>query len=221
MKPKIKIAVAVAGFVGAAVVHYLGANGGWPLSFDPEPHRASGVIIAQETLKLLRPGGKLYVVARDTSNFGCPAAVFQLEAFQGAIAAAHASIDSFESIPVDPLRPLQAPSGDLYDLMRTAPQGSVIVSFMGPPILSEEQWNKIGELKAANVAFCPGSVPAQSDLRALVERQRVSLGVIDRTPRPDANTARGSERAIFDHFFATVTPANTGALPKPGEPTAP
>jgi hypothetical protein len=213
LKPKAKVVVGIVVFIGASLVYYFGTHAGFPPSFSEEPHRASGVIMAQEALKFLRTGGKLYVVARDTTNFKCPAADYQLEGFKKAVADAHAGIDSVESIPVDPLRPLQAPPGNYFDLMRKAPKGSVIVSFMGPPVLSDEQWDKLGELKVVNVVFCPGATPAQSELRSLFDRQVVQLAVIDRSLRPEVGVVRGSEKAIFDENYILVTAGNSGVVP--------
>ena len=89
---------------------------------------------------------------------------------------------------------------------------------MGPPVLNDEQWSAIGELKASNVAFCPGEIPAQSNLRSLLERQKVALAVVDRPPSPEQNSAGGSERAVFNRFFEALTPAEPGPASTPTAP---
>ena len=64
MTPKTKIVAAGSGLLASGLLYFLGTLEGWPLSFAREPHRAAGVVMAQEALKLLQPGGKLYVIAR-------------------------------------------------------------------------------------------------------------------------------------------------------------
>jgi len=218
MSPKTKIVAASSGILASVLIYFAGTLEGWPLSFAKEPHRAAGVVMAQEALKLLQPGGKLYVITRDTANFDCPAPRVQSQAFLQTVAEAHTAVDSIETIGTDPLRPLQAPYGIYSDLMRRAPKGSVIVSFMGPPVLNDEQWSTVGELKVSNVVFCPGDIPAQSNLRSLLERQKVTLAVVDRPPSPEQNSTGGSERAVFNRFFAALTPAEPGPAPAPATP---
>ena len=64
-----------------------------------------------------------FTSSRDTANFDCPAARFQLQAFRQTVADAHAAIDSIETVATDPLRPLQTPFGTYSDLMRRASKG--------------------------------------------------------------------------------------------------
>jgi hypothetical protein len=156
--------------------------------------------MAQQALAWLEPGGQITIITRDTTTFKNPASDIQLAGFRKAINQAHAAIRSIHELQVDPLRPIAVPSSDFCEVIRNTPQGSVIVSFMGPPVLTGADRSRLGEIQPAIVAFCSGSLPESVDLRSLFEEGLLQAAVVvDR---------RGSEQA-----FLTLTATNLADVP--------
>src|SRR5437868_85039 len=91
--------------------------------FDKALHVEIGRTLAAESLKLLKPGGKLTIIARDTTIYSQPAMAGALAALQHEFRRAGAEVRSIELIQLDPLRPAEVPSGDFYELLRRLPQG--------------------------------------------------------------------------------------------------
>src|SRR5262249_110499 len=153
-----KVITSIAGLVtlGGVVTIYLTARGGFGPRMDPKPHEAAGQVLAQQALALLKPGGEITVLARDTSAFRNPAVDVVVQSFREGIQRAHGSIKTVQRLQVDPLRPVEVPAGDFFELIRKTPKGSVIVSSMGPPLLSEGQRMRLGEINPSIVAFCSG-----------------------------------------------------------------
>ena len=129
------------------------------------------------------------VITRDTTTFENPATDVQMASFRKTLREARVIVGSVQSLQVDPLRPVEVPSGDFQEMIGKAPKGSVIVSFMGPPpLLSSAQRRRLEETKPAIVAFCPGSIFRLCLNRACC-RQRSSAGGIrpHRPPGPKAS----------------------------------
>jgi hypothetical protein len=197
---------------GAGLVILFSVQGGFGPSFDAQPHQATGVAMAQQALALLKPGGQLTVIARDTSTFKNPAAEVQLASFRKTLAKVGAKIAVWQALQVDPLRLVEVPAGDFLELLRKTPPGNVIVSFMGPPMLSEEQRLKLPETKAAVVAFCSGSLPERVDLRPLFEQGLLQAAIVSK-PNVSAGPRPASLQQCFDDHFMVVTPSNLASLP--------
>ncbi len=170
--------------------------------------------MAQQALRLLQPGGQLILIARDTAAFKNPATDVQLASFRKTLRKARVSVGSIQSLQVDPLRPLEVPSGDFQELIRKAPKGSVIVSFMGPPpLLSPVQRQHLGESRPAIVAFCPGSVPERVNLPALFEQGLLQTAVVSRRNRAAAPaTPNGGLQGWFDQEFVGITSGDAAGL---------
>jgi hypothetical protein len=199
---------------GAAAAIFVSTQGGFGPSFDQRPHQAVGLAMAQQALGLLKPGGQITVIARDTSTFKNPATDAQLASFRQAVTKANAKISSIQSLQVDPLRMVEVPSGDFLELLRKTPPGNVIVSFMGPPLLSEEQRVKLPEGRAAVVAFCSGSLPERVDLRPLFEQGLLQAAVVSKREVAPGPIPADLQRC-FDRFFVMVTPSDLASLPSP------
>jgi hypothetical protein len=210
-----KVIQGIAGVVtlGAAVVGCLILRGGFPPRLDARPHEAAGWYMAQQTLRHLQPGGQVILIARDTTAFKNPATEVQLASFRKVLRKARVTVGSTQSLPVDPLRPLEVPPGDFQELIRKAPKGSVIVSFMGPPpLLGPVQRQHLGETRPAIVAFCPGSVPERVNLPALFEQGLLQTAVISRrNPSASAATPKGLQ-GWFDQAFVGITSADAASL---------
>ena len=189
------------------------------LFFNPRPpainrplHKRVGEVLAAEAIKLLEPGARLIVIARAKEPFQVPAAAAQLDAFLRTIGKAGKNVTTTRLLTVDPLRVTSVPPGDFFDLMRQAGSNDVIVSFLGPPLLGDEQLNKLAGKRPRILALCSGAMPLQVDLRKMFERQLLLAAVISRTNAPAQATASSAE-AAFDQMFQIVTPANVAELP--------
>jgi hypothetical protein len=154
--------------------------------------------MAQQALAWLEPGGQITIITRDTTTFKNPASDIQLASFRKTINQAHAAIGTLRQLQVDPLRPISVPSIDFCEAIRNTPQGGVIVSFMGPPLLTDAERSGLGEIQPAIVAFCSGRLQELVDLRALFEHGLLKAAVVD---------CRDSNRS-----FQTLTATNLAEL---------
>jgi hypothetical protein len=163
-------------------------------------------MLARQALALLKPGGRIIIISRDTAAFKDPAAEIQLAGFKKELRKARAVIGSVRAIQIDPLKPVEAPAGDFLELIRHTPPESVIVSFMGPPLLSEAQASQLGATKPGIVAFCSGSLPDRLDLRWFFERGLLQAAILSRrNPLPSLPKDR---QGWFDRCFLAVTTAD-------------
>ncbi len=192
--------------------------GGMPPRVDTRVHEEIGRALAQEALQLLKPGGKIAVVTRDTDAFKQPAADISLQSFAREVGRAGASLAAVQKLQDDPLRPVQVPGGDFFELIRRGAAGDVIVSFMGPPLLTEEQRSSLGEIKPRIVAFCPGNLPAYINLRLLAEQKLLHAALLSRPQKPGPATAAATQ-ATFNDLYVRADAAQLVRLPAlAGEP---
>ena len=209
---RITATVALAVTLGASASIYFSVWGGFGPGIDRASHEASGSMLAQQALSLLKSGGEITVITRDTSTFKNPASDIQLESFRKQLRAARAPIHSILALQVDPLRPVQVPPGDFFELIRHTPQGGVIVSFMGPPLLSEAQRLQLGKLKPAIVAFCPGTMPSVLDLNALFRQGLLDVAVVETTSLAGSLREGATRSGNSGHSFAAISRANLAEL---------
>jgi hypothetical protein len=201
--------------IGSALAIVCSVSEGFGPRLDPAPHEAAGRVLARQTLSLLKPGGRITVISRDTLTFQNPASDIQFAAFRKELSKAGVKVDSVEAIQIDPLRPAAVPSGDFFQCIKNSANGSVVVSLMGPPVLTEPQLAQLGQVKPAIVAFCSGAVRDQVDLRGLFSQGLLQAAVVSKRnvsikPGPAQN-----EREAFDRQFVEVTAANLTALSNP------
>jgi hypothetical protein len=206
---KIIQGAAVAITLGALGTIALTSAGGFPPRVDSKPHEAAGWAMARQALTLRKDGGQIVVITRDTSAFKNPAADIQLASFTKELRKAKVTISRIEALQVDPLRPVEVPPGDFLEWIRKAPEGSVIVSFMGPPLLNRAERAQLKEIKPHIVAFCSSSLPDRSHLRVLFEQGLLHAAVVSRRTPPSSAKPHGLQ-GWFDHAFVTVTAANVG-----------
>jgi hypothetical protein len=201
-KTVIRIAI---GVVIIAAWFFVGVSlkGGLGPHVDADPYEVSGALMAQQALALLESGGQIAIIARDTTTFSNPASDIQLASFLKTIEQAHATIGTIRKLQVDPLRPIAVPSSDFCELIRNTDRGSVIVSFMGPPRLTDRERAGLGAIQPAIVAFCSGSLPELVDMRSLFAQGLLEAAVVDK---------RGSEQP-----FLMLTASNfSGASARQG-----
>jgi hypothetical protein len=199
--------------LGSWALIYFTAHGGGGPGINPKPHEAAGSVLAQQALTLLKPGGQITVIARDTSTFKNPASDILLRSFRKTIEQGGGSVASLQLLQVDPLRPVEVPGGDFFERIRKTPKGNVIVSLMGPPLLSETQRKQLGEINPAIVAFCSGSLCEQVDLRTLFDEGLLHAAVVSRRTPTTAASPPGDLRGWFDQWFVAVTAGNVGNIP--------
>lgn len=176
--------------------------------FDETPHRALGHVLAEEALKLATPDSKIIVIVRDTKTFRSPAIDTQMRVFRKVLAGKGKSIADTQLITVDALRVQTVPPGDFLQILRSSGDNDVVVSFTGPPALTEAQLAKLGRKHPKVIAVCTGAVARQVDLDQVFSRGLLHQAVLD---RPDAGKPANvppDERSIFEHFFRLASPGS-------------
>src|SRR2546428_4332542 len=94
-----------------------------PPQTDRKLHTAIGKALAQEALTLSGQGRQITVITRDTETFRQPAIVALFESFQKEVHRANATIAATQFVQTDPLRPVDIPAGDFFELIRrSSPQ---------------------------------------------------------------------------------------------------
>lgn len=166
-----------------------------PPRFNKSLHTETGRVLAAEALKLLKPGGKVTIIARDTEAFPQPAMDLAVASLRGEFKRAGKEVRSVEQIQLDPIRPSEVPSGDYYELLRRLPAGDVIVSFLGPPVLLPEHLHNLGRPRSKVVALCTGSLVESSSIDTLLSSGLLHAAI---TNRPDAGGTR------FEQLYAVV-----------------
>jgi hypothetical protein len=185
--------------------------------FDNGPHRALGQVLGEETLKLRDSTSRLIVITRDTAEFEAPAITAQLDGFQRTLRKGSAKITTTHLLKVDPLRVVGVAPGDFFELLRKSADNDVIVSFLGPPSLSDDQIARLGTGRPRVLAVCSGSMPQQIDLRKIFSQKLLHLAVISRPDATRAASGSGTAQGGFDRVFKLITPANLADLAPLGE----
>src|SRR5580765_2158199 len=208
---RIKTVASLVTMAGAAAVLYF-SLGEAPAQVDSRPQEGLGQVLGEEAAKLLGPGGRIVLITRDTTDFKNPAAESQVSGFQRALRDAKLTISSTNLIKQDPLRVVRVPPADFIQIIRKHAEGDVIVSLLGPPILTEEQRAGLGESRPRILAVCAGATPAQVDLKQLFDQHLLHAAVISRNQAGSA--AARNLREAFNQSFELITPANLSELPR-------
>ena len=210
---KIKIVVsllAIAAAGGILCFRYLK-----PLpTVEPQPHLAIGEALAQQAAKALGTGGRITLIAPDITAFKHPGAEIQLKSFHQALRQAKLNVAATNWIKLNPLYLRRVPPGDFADLLRRQKDADVIVSLLGPPLLTAEQKARIGEKHPRVVAVCSGDLPLHFNLKALFADNLLHAAIINRrtsSPAPQSGTSSQG----FDQFFQWITAQNIADLPEP------
>lgn len=203
--------IAAIAALGASAIFYLFVYE-HPARIDAKTFESAGWGLAQATLALLKDGSSITVITRDTSVFKQPALDIQLASFKKAIGVERAKLIEICTIQEDPLRPVKVPPGDFFDLIRKARRGSVIVSFLGPPLLTEAQRAQLNEIKPKIVAVCSGSNSGPATLAALFEMHLLHAAIVSRQNPTPSTGASNNLRQRFEGHFLTVTASNASSL---------
>ena len=207
----VSIAVITAG--AAAMVLFAASRNVTP-SDDAVLSEEVGRALSAETLARLGGQGRIVVFARDTSEFPQPAADAALDAFRRSLAESGHVVAATRLIAEDPLRPLRVPEGDVFDVLRKSKAGDVVVSFLGPALLSEDQRGALGTTgHAAVVAFCPGAIPAVMDLRRLAGMGLLHGAVVARSRVAPATPTPSGKAAFEAQYLRVDEKALLGGIP--------
>ena len=186
-----------------------------PPNIDPRPHEGVGEVLAAEAMRVREPGGRIIVIARASEPFQVPASAAQVDAFLRAVKKLGGTVAVTQKIKADPLRIASVPPGDFFELMRNGRDNDVIVSFLGPPVLSQDQLAKLGKKRPFVLAVCSGAMPAQVDLKGLFEQKLLSAAVVSRNSTL-TRLATGDRQKAFDQMFRLITASNVSELPGTG-----
>src|SRR5688572_7245884 len=104
-------ALAVTVTLGALGTIALTSAGGFPPRLQSQPHEAAGWGLARQAKALIKDGGQVMVITRDTGAFKNPAMDVQLASFKKELRKAKITISRIEALQVDPLRPMEVPPG--------------------------------------------------------------------------------------------------------------
>ena len=184
-----------------------------PPPVDPRPHEALGQILAEEAAKALSSGGRLTVITRDPLSARIPAAEFQVKSFYRALQKLHVTPAATNLVQLDPLRLVRVPPGEFVDLMRRQSEADVIVSFLGPPVLTAQQTARLGDKRPRIPAVCSGATPQQVNLRDVFDQNFVQAAIISREQPGPAPSPTSSPRECFDSLYKLITRANLSELP--------
>jgi len=209
-----KLNVVAGGTTVAALLSLFFSLHSTPPAVDFRPHEALGEVLAAEASRLLAPGARLIVLARDPQPYQVPASAAQVDSFARAVRKSGHSITAIRTFKLDPLRLVAVPSGDFFALLRNGREGDVIVSFLGPPVLDEGQLAKLGGKRSHILAVCSGAVPAQVDLKKLFEQKLLTAAVVSRYDAP-TRAVSGSKQNSFEQMFKIITSANVSELLNP------
>ena len=111
---------------------------------------------------------------------------------------------------LDPLRPVLVPASDFMDMLHSAPAGSVVISLMGPPLLTDEQRAQLGQINPKIVAFCSGNISGNSELQRLFDQGLLNTAVVARYLIETGKPAEKSTAARFDSQYTVVTKSTSG-----------
>jgi hypothetical protein len=185
-----------------------------PPKIEEAPHVGIGQKLAEQAGKSLGSGGKIVLIAPDRSVFRYPGFEIQLKAFHAALRKARLTVSATNLIKLDPLYLVRVPSGDFANILRKQSDGDVVVSLLGPPILTAEQKSKLPPRHPRVVAVCSGDLPLYVNLKGLFDDDLLHAAIISR-PSPSPAPRTGSSEDSFNHFYHLITAANTSDLPAP------
>ena len=188
---------------------------GIPPRVDARAHVGIGEALAEQAVKLAGSGGKITLIAPDTSVHRHPGAEAQLKAFFKTLRRAGVTVSITNLIKLDPIRLVRVPPSDFINLLRKQSENDVIVSLLGPPIPTGEQKAALPGKHGRIIAVCSGEMPLHVNLKSLFDDNLLHAAIVSR-PTPGISLPQTDDpQAWFQHFYMTVTSANLGDLPLP------
>ena len=173
-------------------------------------------VLSRETARLIADKGDIVLVVLNAGEMGSLVAESQAQGFLESIAE-HQNIKvlATEKLSTNS-RPGQAPevcmglpSPLLFSILEKYPHASAIVSFIGSPILTEEEMDQIGE-KAPKIAVV---AHFQNGLKNLFDHKVVQLAIVPRSrAQPAPPAAAGSLDEKFNQEYELITTENAESL---------
>jgi len=209
---KIKTLLAVAIIVLAAVICFL-------RTFEPNPRLnarpqlALGEVLADQAVKLAVGGGRITLIAPDTTLFRHPGAELQLKAFHNALRRAGSSVAATNLIRLNPLALSRVPSGYLVEILRKNNEADVIVSLLSPTELTAEQQARLPEKRPHVIVLCSGGAPLQVNLKNLFDVHVLEVAIISRPAPAPITPSSDSLADWFAAYFQIITSKNLNDLP--------
>jgi hypothetical protein len=207
--------------IGGALLSLFFTLGQGSPRFNALPHEATGQVLADETVRLASGGGRITLVTLDTTVFKSPATAAVLKGFFQTLRKKGITLAATNLIRLDPLRAPRVPAGDFLEILRKQGERDVVISLLGPPLLSAEQKSRLGDKRPRVVAFCPGPMPRQVNLRELFEQQLLHMAIISRPVISLTPPQSAVPRAWFDYLYQVITLESVADLPPPLEAKAP
>jgi hypothetical protein len=169
-----------------------------------------GRVLAKEALSLLHPSGQITVITRDTEAFPQPTLDILLKSFEQEIRRGSDCHVGTQTIQLDPLRPVEVPPGDFYELIRRSNAERIIVSLLGPPVLTPAQRGALGRVQPKIIAFCSGNLAETLDLKELFNAGLLHVALINKPPSPGTAETRPNGARTFERLYTIVrTDAST------------
>lgn len=209
---KAKLIVSVSVIVAALAALLFQFLPGHP-QLEARPHEGIGEVLAEEALRLAGGGGRITLIAPDTEVFQYPGAEVQWQAFRRALRAAHVTLAATNLVKLDPLRPPRVPPDFFVDILRKQSDSDVVVSLLGPPLLTAEQKTRLGTKRPRVLAVCSGELPRQADLAALFADNLLAAAIVSRPSPVSSPPASGGARDWFNHYYQLITAKNLADLP--------
>jgi hypothetical protein len=173
---RVKVFVALLVIAGSAGYFYWKLNP-MPDTPDLRIHSALGQRVASEAARLAG-GGKVILIAPDTTTFPNACADAQLKAFRTGLKSANVAVTATNLIKLDPLRPVRVEPGTFLAALRKTTEKDLVVSFMGPPIIPADQRRQAPPQPARVLAVCSGDLARQIPLSPIFASGLLEAAVI-------------------------------------------
>ncbi len=181
-----------------------------------KPYLAVSEVLADETAKLLAPGGgSIVVVALDTKKAKMPTVEAQLNAFIAAIKKkGNITIAATESMAPEKMAevgPEMGLPGDFFhQILAKHGDAKAIVSFLGAPTLKDDEISKLPPTMPKVIAFASFGM----GLKKLFDERVIQVAIVPNfEPNPNAAKKPSTSREWFDQYYKVVTKETADKLP--------
>ena len=216
-KPMLKTILSIVVILASAGVLFFRFVG-IPPRIDRRAHIGIGEALAEQAAKLVGSGGKITLIAPDTSVHRHPGAEVQLKAFFKTLRRSGVTVGATNLIKFDPLRLVRVQPNDFVNLLRKQSEADVVVSLLGPPTPTVAQKATLPAKYGRVVAVCSGDMPLEINLRSLFDDNLLHAAIVSRRSPGISVPQTDDPQAWYQHFYQTVTSANLGDLPAPRSP---
>jgi hypothetical protein len=181
-----------------------------------KPYLAVSEVLAEETSKLLGPGGgAIVVVALDTKKSKMPTVEAQLDAFSGAIKKkGNLTVAGTETLSPEKMAEagpeMGLPSDLFHQVLAKHGSAKAVVSFLGAPMLKDDEIAKLPQNMPKVIAFASFGM----GLKKLFDENVIQVAIVPNfEPNPNANKKPSTPREWFDQYYKVVTKENADKLP--------